>query len=237
MARSAGIGRVAGRGMAGLAVANRRQIGAARDDVGVRLAGGGFPRRSRGLRRRGARRERRRMSELRASVPRVRRGGNRRAENAQAVIRVPAAGRSSPARSGRPRPCPPRSAAQAAQSATEPVDHPARRLGDLVRIAGKADAAEALAAGAEGRARRCADARLVDQPHGQRAQIGETVDGEEQVERRLRLEERPGRSSAAPRTGCRAPGGSARSGRRGTLRPRSGPRSRRAGRTPARRSW
>ncbi len=47
----------------------------------------------------------------------------------------------------------------------------------------------AFAAGAEGRTGRGADARLVDQADRQRARIGKALDGEEQVERRLRLEE------------------------------------------------
>jgi hypothetical protein len=46
-----------------------------------------------------------------------------------------------------------------------------------------------LAAGAEGAAGRGAHARFVDELKRKRARIGESVDREEELERRIRLEE------------------------------------------------
>ena len=71
----------------------------------------------------------------------------------------------------------------------QPARHPPRRLGDLLGIAGEAQAQVALAAGAEGAAGRRADARFVDETQRQRARIGEAVDRTEEIERRLGLGE------------------------------------------------
>ena len=67
--------------------------------------------------------------------------------------------------------------------------HSARRFRDLVGIAGEANTQMALAAGTEGAAGRGADTGFVDEAQRQRAGIGKAVDREEQIERRLRLEE------------------------------------------------
>jgi hypothetical protein len=58
----------------------------------------------------------------------------------------------------------------------EPPRHAARRFCDLFGITGKADTEVALAARAEGRAGRRADASFVDEPQRQGAGVGKAVD-------------------------------------------------------------
>ena len=71
----------------------------------------------------------------------------------------------------------------------EPPRHAPRRFGDLLGIAGEADAQMAFAARAEGASWRGADAGFVDESERERARIGKAVDREEEIERGLGLEE------------------------------------------------
>src|ERR1700727_1294876 len=72
---------------------------------------------------------------------------------------------------------------------SKPSRHAPRRFRDLFGIAGEANTKMAFAAGTEGPTRRRADAGLVDESQRKRAGIGKAVDREEEIERRLRLEE------------------------------------------------
>ena len=65
----------------------------------------------------------------------------------------------------------------------------------------------ALTAGAESASRRCADPCFVDEAQRKRPRIGKTIDREEQIERRLRLEEAnaPGLGQSFAQRVTRAP--------------------------------
>jgi len=81
---------------------------------------------------------------------------------------------------------PPVEAPRHAASAFEPGAETPHRLGEIVRLAGKADAQEHLAAGTEGSAGRNAEPRLVHQRQRQPAHVRHAVDRKEQIEGAVR---------------------------------------------------